>query len=109
MTILFQCPYLNSEVELTDERESHILERHPDLLPNARALIETTLSEPDEVRRSTRFSSGRLFSRWFDILRGGKHVVVVVISDSASIDRHWIITAYIARRLSEGVPEWKRS
>ena len=29
----FPCPYLKGNVELTEERERHIAERHPDLLP----------------------------------------------------------------------------
>ena len=33
----FPCPYLGGDVELTDERERHIAERHPDLLPEHRA------------------------------------------------------------------------
>ncbi|MEG5059453.1 hypothetical protein QUB60_16020 [Microcoleus sp. A2-C5] len=33
MTTQFFCPYLDSEVELTEEREQHIAETHPDLLP----------------------------------------------------------------------------
>lgn len=38
----FPCTYLNGEVELTEERERHITERHPDLLPEHRKqLIET--------------------------------------------------------------------
>jgi len=27
------CPYLKTHVELTDEREAHIREKHPELLP----------------------------------------------------------------------------
>ncbi len=65
----------------------------------------TTLADPDQVRRSVRFGNARLFSRWYDDL--GKHVVVVVISEPDG--RHWIVTAYIARRLAEGETEWKRS
>jgi len=30
----FSCPYLGGEVELSDERERHIAEHHPDLLPD---------------------------------------------------------------------------
>ena len=30
----YPCPYLGDEVELSDEREQHIAEHHPDLLPN---------------------------------------------------------------------------
>ena len=39
----FPCPYLKAEVELTDEREQHIAERHPDLLPEHRQRIADTL------------------------------------------------------------------
>ena len=102
--VLFSCPYLGSEVELTDERE-----QHPDLLPAHRQKIADTLAEPDQVRRSTRFGNTRLFSRWFAELRGGKHVVVVVVSHYGSSRRHWIITAYIARRLAGGEIEWKKN
>jgi hypothetical protein len=105
----FPCPYLHGEVELTDERERHIAENHPDLLPEHRECIADTLADPDEVRRSSRFSSARLFARWFDSVRGGKHVVVVVVTDAGPISRSWIVTAYLARKLAEGEVEWKRS
>ena len=36
----FDCPYLNNVVELTKERESHIAERHPDLLPKYKNQME---------------------------------------------------------------------
>lgn len=105
----FPCPYLKGEVELTAERERHIAERHPDLLPEHRKRIAETLAEPDQVRRGVRFGRAKLFSRWFPKLRHGKHVVVIVVSESAPMGRHWIITAYIARKLTEGEVEWKRS
>ena len=49
-----------------------------------------------------------MFSRWFTSVRGGKHVVVVVVS-SGGMGRHWIITAYITRKLSGGLVEWTRT
>ena len=104
----YQCPYLKGEVELTDERERHIAERHPDLLPEHRPRIAETLAQPDQIRRSARFCSARLFSRWYSEVRQGKHVVVVVVSERDPSERHWIITAYIARTLAEGEVEWKR-
>ena len=52
----FPCPYLKGEVELTDERETHIAETHPDLLPEYLPQIRQTLEDPDEVRRSVRMS-----------------------------------------------------
>jgi hypothetical protein len=109
MKTLFPCPYLNVNVELTDERERHIAERHPDLLPEHRARIADTLAEPDLVRQSARFANATLFSRWFDSIRGGKHVVVVVIGEGSPQGRHWMVTAYLARNVEEGGVLWKRS
>ncbi len=103
----YPCPFLEGEVELTEEREAHITSHHPDVLPAYRTCIADTLFDPDQVRQSPRFSYARLFSRWFTSVRGGKYVVVVVVSDFAP-DRHWIITAYIARKLAGGVIEWKK-
>jgi hypothetical protein len=104
----FFCAYLGGEVQLSGEREAHIAERHPDLLPEHRERIGTTLADPDQVRRSRRFGAAKLFSRWFSDVKGGKHVVVVVVS-SGGDGRHWIITAYITRKLAEGEVEWARS
>lgn len=106
---LFSCPYLQGEVELTDERESHIAEQHPDLLPGYRDKVAETLADPDQIRRGARFNNARLFTRWFDNVRDGKHVVVVVVTDAAPNERYWIVTAYIARKLAGGVIEWTRS
>src|SRR3972149_6941788 len=98
----YHCPYLNGEVELTEERERHIAERHPDLLPEHRARLVETLAAPDQVRRSVRFGSARLFSRWYTDVPRGKHLVVVVVSEADATRRHWIITASLARKLAEG-------
>jgi hypothetical protein len=106
---LIDCPYLKIEVELTEERERHITDHHPDLLPEHRQRIIETISGPDQVRRSSRFGNARLFSRWFSDLRAGKFVVVVVVSDQAPQRRSWIVTAYMARRLAEGEVEWTKN
>ena len=104
----FPRPYLNGEVEMTGEREHHIAERHPDLLPGERIRIAETLVDPDLVRRSERFGKARLFSRWYNALHGGKHVVVVVVTEGSPMLRNWIVTAYISCNLAEGETEWKR-
>ena len=104
----FPCPYLAGEVELTEERERHITERHPDLLPAHRQRIAETLAAPDQVRTSARFGSAKVLSRWYTDLRQGKYVVVVVVSEREPHERHWIITAYIARKLVQGETEWER-
>lgn len=105
----FLCAYLNGEVELTDEREAHIAQTHPDLLPGHLPQLAQTLVDPDEVRRSVRMSGARMFYRWFDDVRQGKYVAVVVVSDTAPAQRHWIITAYVTRRVMNGATEWQRS
>lgn len=104
----FSCPFLAGEVELTEEREKHIGDRHPELIPSIRDRIRLTLADPDQVRRSARHSNARLFSRWFDDILGGKHAIVVVVTNTAP-RRHWIITAYLVTRLAQGDVEWKRN
>jgi hypothetical protein len=105
----FPCPYLNGEVELTEERERHITERHADLLPERRPRLAETLAVPDHIRTSARFGRARLFSRWSTDVRQGKSVVVVVVSECTPQERHWIITAHLARRLAQGGAEWQRA
>ena len=105
----FRYPYLKGEVELTEERERHIAERHPDLLPEHRERVAETLADLDQVRRSVRFGSAKLFSRWYTDVQRGKHVVVVVVSELRARERHWIITAYLTRKLAEGEVEWRRN
>ena len=111
----FPCPYLVGEVELTEVRERHISARHPDLLLEHWQRLAETLTAPDLVRTSDRFGSARLFSRWYTDLRRGKYVVVVfvyvvvvVVSEREPQERHWIITACIARKLAQGETEWER-
>ena len=104
----FACPYLDAQVELTEERERHIAEQHPDLLPQYHRCIADTLAKPDQVRKSRRLANARLFTRWFESVRGGKYVVVVTVSERVPGVRHWFITAYIARRLA-GEIIWKRN
>src|SRR5258708_199421 len=93
--------YQNWEVELSDEREAHIAERHPDLLPRFKKQVLAAISDPDEVRRSKRMANALLFTRWFENVRGGKHVVSVVVSQGGNQPRHWVITAYMAKKMTE--------
>jgi hypothetical protein len=106
---LLACPFLGTEVELSEDRERHIRSHHPDLLPGCRARMIETVADPDQVRRSDRVGNAKLFSKWYSDLRGGKHVVVVVVNDEGEKSRPWIITAYLARQLKEGEIEWRKS
>lgn len=106
--VSFNCPYLSHVVHLTEERKAHIEQNHPDLLPQYEDRIASVLNDPDQVRISERFKKAHLFSKWFDNIRGGKYIVVVVISEDWPANRHWIVTAYMAGRLSGGTIEWQR-
>lgn len=102
-------PLLKGEVELTDEREAHIAHTHPDLLPEYLLQVGQTLADPDQIRRSLRMSTARMFCRWHDEVRQGKYIVVVVASEALPVVRHWIITAYLTRRLANGEVEWHKN
>jgi len=105
----FPCPYLNGEVEMTAERERHIAEHHPDLLPSHRDRIAETLVDPDEVRQSSQMSSALLFSKRYDDALTGRSVVVVVMTAGEVDSRQWVVTAYATRKLVRGETKWKRN
>ena len=105
---VFFCPYLKREVILTDERYEHIKKQHPELLPDYESALKETVLDPDSVRKSSRFQNARMFTKYFENIRGGKHTVVVIVSDTQPEQRDWIITAYITRKLSEGGIEWEK-
>jgi len=105
----FWCSWLGSEVELTNERELHIADRHPDLLPRHRIKIAEVLADPDSVRLSVRARSILLFSRWYTDVGLGRHIVVVVVDESHAAERSWILMAYTALRIGSGEVLWRRS
>jgi hypothetical protein len=109
----FPCPYLHAEVELTDERRQHILASHPEFGSDVMDKIRLALVDPDEVRTDPRFPATHLISRWFDDLLTGKILVVAVVTDEpdstqSGLVRHWIVTAYPTRRVTQGIVEWTR-
>ena len=108
MSQFFACPYLNNRVELTEERRQHIRTTHPGTLPEYQEQLEATLQSPDQIRRSTRDHNALLFSRWFDTIRTGRHLVVVVVNDDNRLTRYWIVTVYTARRISGGAEVWQK-
>lgn len=101
MSRLFYCPYLETTVELSEDREQHVIESHPGTLPDYLSQLSETLGCPDLIRRSTRDEKSLLCSRWFDTIRTGRYLVVVVISQDDK-PLPWIITAYTARKIAGG-------
>ncbi len=109
MTTQFFCPYLDSEVELTEERELHIVDTHPDLLPSYQERIAKTLADPDEVRCDLRFGNTFLFSQQYGKGRKGRYVVVAVVNDTVPRDRYWIVTAYLTKNVTQGEIIWQKN
>ena len=97
----FCCPFLDAEVALSDARSQHIMERHPGTLPDYLLQMAETLNNPDLIRRGKKDINALLFSKWFDTIRTGRYLVVVVINDE-DLARRWIITAYTARKIAGG-------
>lgn len=104
----FPCPYLSADVELTDEREQHIIETHPGTLPDYLEQMAETLADPDQIRGSDRDPFALLFSKWFATIRTGRYLVVVVVSQSDPV-RHWVVTTYTARKLAGGKAVWTKT
>ena len=94
---------------MSDQREQHVAEAHPDFLPEELERLADPLANPDQALRSLRASSAQPVAHWYNNLLGGRYVVVVVMGDLAPTVRHWAITAYIARRLTGGSIEWRRN
>jgi predicted amidophosphoribosyltransferase len=87
--------------ELSSERRwNELFEKSQDMLED---LAEEALAE--HRKGKTKNCLPGYEQRSSDTLRA----VVVVVSALGPSERHWIITAYIARRLAEGEVEWKRS
>lgn len=104
----FFCSYLKAEVELSEEREQHISQRHPGTLPNYANQISETLADPDLIRRSNRDENALIFSKWFSKIRTGRFLVIVVVSELET-NRNWIITAYTARKITGGTVIWEKT
>ena len=89
---------LGRQISLPDRSWDHILRGHPEVAPH-RALVETALSDPLEIRVSDKESDCRLYygrGPW-------PRFMMVVI---ANVVRGVVLTAYIQNRPVKGVVEW---
>ena len=98
------CPFLGGDVEVTEERYSHVLAGHSDLALCYWERVAETLVGPNRVLRSNSWENGTLFLRHYDDLN--KMVVAIVITDPG---RYWLITAYITGNMPRGEILWERN
>jgi hypothetical protein len=94
----FHCPHLNANITLSIPRAQHIIEQHPRTWPDLRTEITATLANPDRIFPSKSDPEAQQFVKWFDTIRTGRYMIVIVVSQS-DLDQHWIITAYTMRKL----------
>ncbi len=101
--VWFPCPYLETDVVLTPERRTHMLEEHPEILRQSDALIASTLLDPEQIR--LRRTGSLLF-----VARGKSLYVIVAVNKLKREQIYKIMTAYFTRRLSrEDQVLWERS
>ena len=92
---------LGKEIELTDERNQHILTFHPELEKHFDKFSEVLL-DPDDIRVSPSDSSVLLFHKSFASIGTGKYLRIAV-----KINGRWfIVTAYLTKRLVGKVYEY---
>lgn len=93
-------------IRLTEERWSHIVERHL-VLAGTRALVVETLEDPEVIQRGD--TDELLAARLYPNTPLGEKWMVVAYRETSPEDG-FIITAYLARRLSRTKEElWRRS
>jgi len=95
--------YQNRQIRLTEERLQHILD-HPEMV-DMRSQLEIVLQNPEVVRQSRSDSKVYLYYRFYDQTIAGAKWLCVVIKDNS--DDAFIITAYLADKLKQGLELWR--
>lgn len=72
---------------------------HPGTLPNYFSELTATLADPDLVRANDRDLNALLFSKWFETIRTGRYLIVVVVAqtDPKRPSREIILVDFIVR------------
>lgn len=85
------------EVELTDERKTHIILKHPELKSHIKKIAQI-LAYPDTIRKSKFDKEALLFYKYFDKIKQGKYINVTVKKG----ERNFILTAYMTDKIRTG-------
>jgi len=95
----------NRRIRLTDERQEHINEDHPEMSGQINK-IQDTLLNPDIVIRSKTDPDVELFYQHYDITPVTEKYLCVVIK--VLVGGLFIITAYFTDTIKRGEVLWKR-
>ncbi|MEA2338352.1 MAG: hypothetical protein QOE82_2359, partial [Thermoanaerobaculia bacterium] len=101
MTVKLLRDFQGLEIQLTPERQSHILD-HPEMA-NLEFEIEETLLNPERLVQSVSDPAVHLYYYYrfyFRTLVGGKYLCVVV---KVGAKHPFVLTAYLTNRMKKGV------
>jgi len=98
----YPCPYLQREVELTEERILHAYQQHPELPPRQKllAMVGDALASPTYIVALSGNPPGFRFVRWFPFFWRGKYLMVVVRRPKPG-KRSWIATLHLSSRAQD--------
>lgn len=97
------CTFLNTDVDLTEERETHIHEYHPDMISFVDR-IQDILLNCDAIYESNRDPNVILFYKFFKNIHDGKYIVVAIKRNH----RNFILTSYLTDVIKAGAMLWKK-
>ncbi|MFN0145918.1 MAG: hypothetical protein ACKVT1_05360 [Dehalococcoidia bacterium] len=112
MPSFLECPFLGGLVEFNDERREHIESVHPREARDVFDELASVVCDPDVVFETPRQGEHAL-ARAQENHASHFVVAIVVTEDVRSSERvharHWVVTAYISRRLPRWRILWRRS
>jgi hypothetical protein len=97
------CTFLNTDVDLTEERETHIHEYHPDIVPFIDRIQDVFLS-CDAIHEGNRDPNLILFYKFYNDIFDGKYNVVAIKRNH----RSFILTTYLTDVIKAGAMLWKK-
>jgi len=101
----FGCPALDGVVEVSEERLTHVRLTHPESFEVVRANLARVLSQPDVVYHAEHNDRERMFACSIPPMPG-HFVVAIVVTDETAPTRHWVVTAWVGRRLPGEGGRW---
>jgi len=97
--------YYNRPVRLTDERQKHLEENHPELFGQIDKIVNT-LKNPDIIVRSLTDISVDLFYRHYEITPVTTKYLCVAVKTLKG--DHFILTTYFTDTVKKGELLWKK-
>ncbi len=106
MNTLVLTDYLGRPVRLTDERQQHILQHHPEMTEWVDK-IGSVLAHPERVVRSRFDPESELYYVWQPQTRvGPKYLCVVVVVKESDA---FVLTAYLTDSIKKGQVLWPKN